>query len=148
MNSSIPKKPSGQSGFGNENVPLAGRVDVRLRSLGHTSANGRPGVKFVGDIADIHTWQGFMRTELVADALMNAAATTRIEPSAIWLSAGGSVHTSTQFRALVAGRGMRSSMGRTGACWDNSMAESYFSALKNEPVYRTNNATQSQARIH
>lgn len=27
--------------------------------------------------------------------------------------------------------GMRSSMGRTGVCWDNAMAESFFSALKN-----------------
>ena len=62
----------------------------------------RPGVKFVGDITYIHTWAGFvylatvidcyskkvvgwsiadhMRTELVTDALKNAAATTRIEP--------------------------------------------------------------------
>jgi putative transposase len=73
----------------------------------------RPGVKFVGDITYIHTWQGFvylatvidcyskkvvgwsiadhMRTELVADALRNAAATTRIEPLAIWHSDRGSV---------------------------------------------------------
>jgi putative transposase len=63
----------------------------------------RPGVKFVGDITYLHTWQGFvylttvidcyskevagwsiadhMRTELVADALKNAAATTRSSPS-------------------------------------------------------------------
>ena len=128
----------------------------------------RPGVKFVGDITYIHTWQGFvylatvidcyskkvvgwsiadhMRTELVADALKNAAATTRIEPLAIWHSDRGSVYTSAEFRALVTGLGMRSSMGRTGVCWDNSMAESFFSALKNERVYRTVYATKSQAR--
>ncbi|MDI3214104.1 IS3 family transposase [Arthrobacter sp. AL12] len=128
----------------------------------------RPGVKFVGDITYIHTWQGFvylatvidcyskkvvgwsiadhMRTELVADALKNAAATTRIEPDAIWHSDRGSVYTSAGFRALVAGLGMRSSMGRTGVCWDNSMAESFFSALKTERVYRTVYATKSQAR--
>ncbi|HEY8701819.1 MAG TPA: IS3 family transposase [Arthrobacter sp.] len=128
----------------------------------------QPGVKFVGDITYIHTWQGFvylatvidcyskkvvgwsiadhMRTELVADALRNAAATTRIEPLAIWHSDRGSVYTSSDFRALVAGLGMRSSMGRTGVCWDNSMAESFFSALKNERVYRTVYATKSQAR--
>ena len=41
---------------------------------------------------------------------------------------------------------MRSSMGRTGVCWDNSMAESFFSMLKNERVYRTVYATKSQAR--
>ncbi|WP_426995724.1 IS3 family transposase [Pseudarthrobacter sp. N5] len=128
----------------------------------------RPGVKFVGDITYIHTWQGFvylatvidcyskkvvgwsiadhMRTGLVADALKNAAATTRIEPDAIWHSDRGSVYTSTDFRAPAAGLGMRSSMGRTGVCWDNSMAESFFSALKNERVYRTVYATKSQAR--
>ena len=37
-------------------------------------------------------------------------------------------------------------MGRTGVCWDNSMAESFFSMLKNELVYRTVYATKSQAR--
>ena len=105
----------------------------------------RPGVKFVGDITYIHTWQGFiylatvidcyskkvvgwavadhMRTELVADALRNAAATSIIEPSAIFHSDRGSVYTSAEYRALVAGQGMRSSMGKTGVCWDNAMAE-------------------------
>ena len=85
-------------------------------------------------------------TELVADALLNAAATTLIEPDAIWHSDRGSVYTSAEFQALVTGLGMRSSMGRTGVCWDNSMAESFFSMLKNERVYRTVYATKSQAR--
>jgi len=128
----------------------------------------RPGVKFVGDITYIHTWQGFiylatvidcyskkvvgwsiadhMRSELVADALKNAAATTLIEPDAVFHTDRGSVYTSTDFRALAAGLGMRSSMGRTGVCWDNSMAESFFSMLKNERVYRTVYATKAHAR--
>ena len=128
----------------------------------------RPGVKFVGDITYIRTWQGFiylatvidcyskkvvgwsiadhMRTELVADALKNAAATTLIEPDAVFHTDRGSVYTSTDFRALAAGLGMRSSMGRTGVCWDNSMAESFFSMLKNERVYRTVYATKAHAR--
>ncbi|GAB3135835.1 hypothetical protein GCM10027057_12360 [Marisediminicola antarctica] len=37
-------------------------------------------------------------------------------------------------------------MRRTGVCWDNSMAESFFSMLKNERVYRTVYATKAQAR--
>ena len=87
-----------------------------------------------------------MRTELVADALKNAAATTLIEPDAIRHSDRGRVYTSAKFRALVSSLGMRSSMGRTGVCWDNSMAESFFSMLKNERVYRTVYATKGQAR--
>lgn len=128
----------------------------------------RPGVKFVGDITYIHTWQGFiylatvidcyskkvvgwsiadhMRTELVETALRNAAATAVIEPDAIFHFDRGSVYTSAGYRALVAGLGMRSSMGRTGVCWDNAMAESFFSALKNERVYRTVYATKEGAR--
>ena len=106
----------------------------------------RPGEKFVGDGTYIHTWQGLiylatvidcfskkvvgwsiadhMRTELVEDALKNAAATTLIEPHAIWHSDRG-VYKSTHFRAVMTGQGMRSSMGRTGVCWDNSRAESF-----------------------
>ena len=41
---------------------------------------------------------------------------------------------------------MRSSMGRTGVCWDNAMAESFFSALNNERVYRTVCATKERAK--
>jgi putative transposase len=87
-----------------------------------------------------------MRTELVADALKYAAATTLIEPDAIWHSDRGSVYTSAKFRALVSSLGMRSSMGRTGVFWDKGMAESFFSMLKNERVYRTVYATKAQAR--
>ena len=114
---------------------------------------GERGFLYLATMIDLHSrrlagWAiaDHMRTELVADALKNAAATTRIEPSAIWHSNRGSVYTSTDFRALVTGLGMRSSMGRTGVCWDNSMAESFFSALKNERVYRTLYASKSQAR--
>lgn len=128
----------------------------------------RPGVKFVGDITYIHTWEGFtylatvidcyskkvvgwsvanhMRAQLVEDALRNAAATTVIEPEAVFHSDRGSVYSSRLYRTVVTGLGMRSSMGRTGVCWDNALAESFFSALKNERVYRTVYATKAQAR--
>ncbi|WP_460362474.1 integrase core domain-containing protein [Actinocorallia lasiicapitis] len=41
---------------------------------------------------------------------------------------------------------MRQSVGRTGTCWDNAMAESFFSALKNERVHRTEYPTRDHAR--
>lgn len=127
-----------------------------------------PGSRFVGDITYIHTWEGFvylatvidcyskkvvgwqiadhMRAELVEGALRNAAASTTITPGAVFHSDRGSVYTSASYRALVSELKMRSSMGRTGVCWDNAMAESFFSALKNERVYRTVYATKKQAR--
>lgn len=128
----------------------------------------RPGIKFVGDITYIHTWEGFaylatvidcyskkivgwaiddhMRTELVETALRNAAVTNVIEPRAIFHSDRGSVYTSAAYTSLVTGLGLRSSMGRTGVCWDNSQAETFFSALKNERVHRTAYPTIARAK--
>ena len=37
-------------------------------------------------------------------------------------------------------------MGCTRVCWDNSMAESFFAALKNELIYRTAFTTRQSAR--
>jgi putative transposase len=41
---------------------------------------------------------------------------------------------------------MRQSVGRTGICYDNAMAESFFAALKNERVHRTAYPTRAHAR--
>jgi len=41
---------------------------------------------------------------------------------------------------------MRQSMGRTGICYDNAMAESFFAALKNERINRTVYPTREHAR--
>jgi len=37
-------------------------------------------------------------------------------------------------------------MGRTGVCWDNAMAKSFFAALKNELAHRTVFPTAKHAR--
>jgi putative transposase len=41
---------------------------------------------------------------------------------------------------------LRQSVGRTGICYDNAMAESFFAALKNERVHRTQYPTRGHAR--
>ncbi len=38
-------------------------------------------------------------------------------------------------------------MGRTGVCWDNAAAESFFAALKNEMYYRYRFPTRNRARF-
>ena len=43
--------------------------------------------------------------------------------------------------------GARRSMGKTGVCWDNSVAESFFATLKNEMYYRFSFATRARARF-
>ena len=45
-------------------------------------------------------------------------------------------YTSSQFGQTLEFLGIRQSVGRTGICYDNSMAESFFGTLKNERVLR------------
>jgi len=94
-----------------------------------------------------YSMAGHMRTELVADALVMAAgarggATTGI----IFHGDRGSQYMSGDFRALVKELHMVQSVGRTGVCWDNSVAESFWSSLKREVVHRYRFATRAQAR--
>jgi putative transposase len=127
-----------------------------------------PGVKLVGDITYIPTWEGWLylatvidchtkmvigyamddnyRTGLISDALHRAAQRIPLAPGAIFHSDRGSNYTSREYAATIRGLGMRQSVGRTGICYDNSMAESFFAALKNERVHRTAYPTRAHAR--
>jgi putative transposase len=127
-----------------------------------------PGTKLVGDISYIRTWAGWlylatvidcctrevvgwsmathMRTSLVCDALSMAAGRGGLQPDAIFHSDRGSQYTSAEFAVHLRVLNLRGSMGRIGQCWDNALAESFFSSLKNELVYRTVFATHAKAR--
>ncbi|MFE0642035.1 DDE-type integrase/transposase/recombinase [Streptomyces sp. NPDC058877] len=73
-----------------------------------------------------------LRTELVADALTTAFRTRRpIGPVLHPLVEPGQ-YTSREHATLATDFGIRLSGGRTGQCWDNALAESFFSTLKNE----------------
>ena len=128
----------------------------------------RPGCKLVGDITYIRTWEGWlylatvidchtrgvvgwsmaehMRTDLVADAITMAAGNVELDPNAVFHSDRGTQFTSTQFAEHLAAQNITASMGRTGVCWDNALAESFFAALKNELVHRTVFPTRAKAR--
>ncbi|MCB5281632.1 hypothetical protein BJQ89_01382 [Arthrobacter sp. ES1] len=48
--------------------------------------------------------------------------------------------------ARCTGNAVRQSMGATGGCWDNAVAESAFSSLKNEFYHHHSFATRQDAR--
>lgn len=48
----------------------------------------------------------------------------------------GSPYASIDYRAALGRRGVIPSMSRTGDCWDNAVAESFFSTLKTECTSR------------
>lgn len=128
----------------------------------------RPGAKLVGDITFIPTWEGWlflatvidcfnkevigwamaehMRTELVTDALDMAARNHVLEPGCIMHSDRGTQYTSAEYVAKLAELGLAHSLGRTGICWDNALAESFFASLKNERVHQMVYPTRKKAK--
>ncbi|MET9600553.1 IS3 family transposase [Streptomyces sp. NPDC006459] len=73
-----------------------------------------------------------LRTDLVADALRAACRQRRPTHPVIFHSERGCQYTSHQFTALATEFGVRLSVGRTGQCWDNALAESFFATIKRE----------------
>jgi len=55
-------------------------------------------------------------------------------------------YTSGEFRELLGRHGLVQSLSRPGQCWDNAVAESFFSTLKEELLYRGVWPTHSAAR--
>lgn len=53
---------------------------------------------------------------------------------------------SAEYGNVLKGLGLRRSAGRTGICYDNAMAESFFAALKNERVSRVSYRTREETR--
>ena len=129
---------------------------------------GAPGEKMVGDITYISTWEGWVflatvidchtkavvgwavddnyKTPLIQQAIEMAARNYSLAEGAVFHSDRGSNYTSCEFARTLKKHNLRQSVGRTGICYDNAMAESFFAALKNERVYRTQYPTREHAR--
>jgi putative transposase len=127
-----------------------------------------PGAKIVGDITYIPTWEGWLylataidcatrkvigwaaddnyRTPLITAAIEMAARNINLPGGAIFHSDRGSNYTSGEFAAVLDRLGIRQSVGRTGICFDNSLAESFNATLKVERVHRTAYPTRKKAK--
>lgn len=123
---------------------------------------------YVGDITYIRTWEGWlylatvidlasrrvvgwamaehMRAELVCDALRMAIDARRPAPGTMFHSDRGTQYTSNEFTGLLAEHEMIQSLSRPRQCWDNAVAESFFSSLKLECIYRQALPTRAHAR--
>lgn len=88
-----------------------------------------------------------LRTELALDAL--AMALGRRQPAGSALvhhTDRGCQYTATQYRAMLADHRITCSMSRTGDCYDNAMAESFFATFKSELIDRRRWPTRQAAR--
>ena len=139
--------------------------------LGQRFGPGPPDVAWCQDITYIPTGQGWlflasvldlgsrrligyamaehMRTELVLDAL-NMAVTARggntNVTGVVTHADRGTQYTSNDYIDYCLARQMRPSVGRTGVCYDNAVAESFWESLKRECIQGRVFATRAEAR--
>ena len=73
-----------------------------------------------------------LHTDLTTAALRMALTHRRPRRGLIHHSDRGIQYASAGYQALLAAHGLRPSMSRRGDCWDNAVAESFFSTLKHE----------------
>jgi transposase InsO family protein len=79
-------------------------------------------------------------------ALAMARAEGRLADGAIFHSDHGTQYTSHAFAACCAQLAVRQSMGRTGVCYDNAVAEAFFATLKGDLGHGRRFATRTEAR--
>jgi putative transposase len=83
---------------------------------------------------------------LVLDALTAAYWRRKPDHTVKLHSDQGSQYTSRRFRKLLKTLDIEPSMSRRGNCWDNAVAESFFSNLKKEKIRRIKYKTREDAR--
>lgn len=130
-----------------------------------------PNIRWVGDMTEIPTGEGklFLSTaiDLFSRRLLGhatstspdaelAAQTIKMAVAArggkdhvagvVFHSDRGSTYTAHHFTSLCMKLGITQSMGRTGSCFDNAAAESFFSTLEHEVLSRHHFKTRKEAQ--
>jgi putative transposase len=135
--------------------------------VGRDFTSDTPGGKLVGDITYVPTAEGWVYVALVTDcysraivgwalgdnyktplitaAVRMAARGLPIPSNAVFHSDRGSNYTSDEYAAVLGQLGLSRSVGRTGICYDNALAESTNGALKVELVNRRHYPTREIA---
>lgn len=127
-----------------------------------------PDKVWVTDITYIRTWQGWLylavvldlyarkvvgwsmkstiAKELVLDALLMAVWRRKPTQKVVVHSDQGSQYGSDDWRRFCAANNLEPSMSRRGNCWDNAVAESFFSSLKKERIRKRIYKTRELAK--
>ena len=120
------------------------------------------------DITYIRTWQGWLYLavvvdlfctqgrrlvdetqslrELALDALLMAVWRRKPDGRVVVHSDQGSQYGSDDFRRFCQAHNLEPSMSRRRNCWDNAVAESFFSSLKKERIRKRIYKTRDLAR--
>ncbi len=143
-------------------------MPIKGNLLARRFAMSAPNAGWVSDITYLWTFEGWLYLAIVLDLfsrrVVGWALSERLERGvaldALGMAlkgrrpAGGMLHhsdrgsqyASQEYQQLLAAHGILSSMSRSGNCWDNAVAESFFATLKLELVYQTQWRTREEAR--
>jgi len=158
-----------QRGYGAPKGRYGGKPDVVAGNrLNREFSVAAPNQWWVSDITYIHTYEGFlflavvmdlyarnivgwsmgdrMTEDLVMDALTAAYWRRKPNNKVNLHSDQGSQYSSRSFKKLLNTLKIEPSMSRRGNCWDNAVAESFFSNLKKEKIRRIKYKTRDDAR--
>ncbi len=147
----------------------AGKPAVAAKNQLNREFNyAEPNKAWVTDITYIRTYEGFlylavildlhsrrvigwsmkasMAKEIVIDALMMAIWRRNPKQPVIIHSDQGSQFSSDEWNRFLSAHNLSASMSRRGNCWDNAVAESFFSSLKKERIKRRIYSTREEAR--
>jgi transposase InsO family protein len=132
----------------------AHQAPVAGNHLARAFAVARPNRVGAGDITALWTDEGWLYLAVLLDlasrrvvgwaaaatletvlplaALQQALTRRRIRPGLLHHSDRGVQYASARYQAVLQRHRLQVSMSRRGNCWDNSVAESFFSTLKTE----------------
>ncbi len=135
--------------------------------LNRTFSTDAPNQVWVTDVKAIRTGEGWLYLAAVIDlfsrrvighsmsdcndtalalrALNDTLRTRGTAHGVLHHSDRGCTYASDQYHDRLSASGICPSMSRSGNCWDNAVAESFFSTLEWELLARNSFATQSQA---
>jgi len=142
-------------GYRTRHIPVAKPTALIPNVLQRQFTVSRPNEVWVTDITYIRTWQGWLylavvmdlfsrkivgwaakptiRRELVLEAI-GAAVRRRRPRHTLIHSDQGTQYGSDAWRRFCLANHLQPSMSRRGNCWDNAVAESFFSSLKKERI--------------
>lgn len=87
-----------------------------------------------------------LERQLALDALRMALRERAPGAGLMHHSDRGTQYASQEYQSLLGEHGIVSSMSRSGNCWDNAVAESFFATLKIELAHRARWSTRAEAR--
>jgi transposase InsO family protein len=127
----------------------------------------RPNEAWAGDVTYIATGQGWLYLAVLLDlfsrrvvgwaisdtndrvlaleALNQALRLRQPQQGLVHHSDRGSPYASEEYRSALAAAGIVPSMSRTGDCWDNAVAESFFATLRAELLDHQRYSTRAEA---